>query len=319
MTQKRILVTGGAGFIGSHLVTSQCLKGNTVWVLDNLSTGKVDNLPKEARLIQGDVSDKVLVRELMREVDACYHLAAVASVQRCFQEWSTTHLSNCLGSIHVFEAAKATAHRSAIPVVYASSAAIYGDKTTTTVDEQQTPQPISAYGVDKLSSELHAKIATMQHGVPTVGLRFFNVYGPKQDPHSPYSGVISIFSERHRTQEGITIYGDGLQSRDFIYVADVVDCLEKAMQHAGSVNSVFNVCTGIETSLLTLTNTLASVSGMDCPISFLPQRSGDIRRSLGCPKLADLQLGFSAQVTLQEGLKRLLAEQLPVARVSAVF
>jgi UDP-glucose 4-epimerase len=223
------LVTGGCGFIGSHLVVALVARGDRVRVLDDLSTGRRENLPPGVELVLGDVADPAAVRVAMAGVQGCFHLAAIASVERGVREWLVTHRANLSGSITVFDVARA---EGGVPVVYASSAAIYGDQKRLPVSEDAIPRPLSAYGADKLGSEQHALVAGQVHGVPTMGLRFFNVFGPRQDPKSPYSGVISIFCDRLSRGEPIDIFGDGSQTRDFIFVADVVAGLLAAMPAA---------------------------------------------------------------------------------------
>ena len=217
------LVTGGAGFIGSHLCDALIARGDTVRVLDDLSTGHRSNLPAPATLIEGDVANPAIVALAMAGVDGCFHLAAIASVEKGITEWLGTHNANVTGTITVLDAIRRQGTK--IPVVYASSAAVYGDAATVPIAETEPRMPLSAYGADKYACELHARVASHVHGIPTVGFRFFNVYGPRQDPKSPYSGVISIFCERIAAGVPIDIFGDGQQTRDFIYVLDVVAAL----------------------------------------------------------------------------------------------
>jgi UDP-glucose 4-epimerase len=301
------LVTGGAGFIGSHLVDALLARGDHVRVLDNLSTGKRDNLDPRATLMVGDVADPAKVTEAMEGVDGCFHLAAVASVELGHRDWLGTHRANLTGAITVFDAARRAAGGHAVAVVYASSAAVYGDSTALPLAESVTPRPLSAYGADKLGCELHGRVASLVHGVPAIGCRFFNVYGPRQDPGSPYSGVISIFFDRISRGQGITIFGDGGQTRDFIYVADVVRALMACMELKAVEPAVFNICTGRTTSLLELAMAVGHVWGREPDIAFAPARVGDIRASLGNPALARAALGFEAGTMLRNGL-RFMAE-----------
>jgi UDP-glucose 4-epimerase len=301
------LVTGGCGFIGSHLCVALLARGDDVRILDDLSTGKRENKPDAATLFQGDVADPALVRRAMDDVDGCFHLAAVASVERGNQDWLGTHRTNLTGAITIFDAARrARGDGRKVPVVYASSAAVYGDNPKMPLAETAATPPLSAYGADKLGCELHARVATAVHGVPTAGMRFFNVFGPRQDPKSPYSGVISIFCDRLRAGEGIRIFGDGKQTRDFVYVADVVAALLAAMRVMPPLSPVFNVCTGRATSLLDLAGTIGALCGMTPQIDFQPPRTGDIRESLGDPRRAAKRLGCTATTTLREGLARTL-------------
>ena len=299
------LVTGGAGFIGSHLCDALIARGDTVCVLDNLSTGKRENLDPAATLMVGDVADPTLVAEAMQGVDGCFHLAAVASVELANRDWLGTHRTNQTGAITVFDAARRAQPGRTVPVVYASSAAVYGDSADLPLAEIAATQPLSAYGADKLGCELHGRVAARVHGVRTTGCRFFNVYGPRQDPGSPYSGVISIFFNRISAGQGITVFGDGGQTRDFIYVADVVKALLAFMARNETNPSVFNVCTGRATSLLELADTIGRVCGRQPEITFGPPRIGDIRASLGDPALAQAALGFIATTTLEQGLRQM--------------
>jgi UDP-glucose 4-epimerase len=300
------LVTGGCGFIGSHLCDGLLARGDGVRVLDDLSTGKRENVPSELELIRGDVADADLVRAAMEGVDGCFHLAAVASVERGNQNWLGSHRTNLTGAITVFDAARQAKDGSPVPVIYASSAAVYGDNPEVPLTEESAVRPLSAYGADKLGCELHARVAGHVHGVPTVGLRFFNVFGPRQDPKSPYSGVISIFCDRLRAGRSIVIHGDGGQTRDFVYVADVVAALLAAMRTRPDGNPVFNVCSGRMTSVLDLAQTIAGLCGVAPDIDFQPPRGGDIRNSLGNPERAAARLGVRAAIDLRTGLARTL-------------
>jgi UDP-glucose 4-epimerase len=295
-------VTGGAGFIGSHLCEALLARGDAVRVLDDLSTGKRANLPPDAVLIEGDVADPTAVRNALEGVAGCFHLAAIASVERGVTDWLGTHRANLTGAITVFDAARTTR----LPVVYASSAAVYGDAATVPITEASERRPLSAYGADKLGCELHARVASHVHGIPTVGLRFFNVYGPRQDPRSPYSGVISIFCERIRRGAPIDIFGDGGQTRDFVYVADVVMALLAAMRLAPPDAPVFNVCTGTATSVLDLARVIAELSGTRLDVVHRPPRAGEIRHSAGAPDLSRKILGLAEPEGLRNGLGKVL-------------
>ena len=301
------LVTGGCGFIGSHLVEELLAQGHRVRIVDNLSTGKLGNLPVErasnrCQVIIGDVTDKQTVVDAFRDVDYCFHLAAIASVQLSNEDWAGTHRANLTASINVFDAAR---HQRA-PVVYASSAAVYGDNAETPLKEAATLRPLTAYGADKLGSELHARVASLVHSVPTTGLRFFNVYGPRQDASSPYSGVISIFSSKVEAHQPLVIYGDGEQVRDFIYVRDVVRYLLAAMQNVSITPAAYNVCTGRSITVNQLARTIMSVAGQRVQIQYQPSRKGDIRVSVGSPRLAESRLGLRAEESLASGLKKLM-------------
>ncbi len=297
------LVTGGAGFIGSHLVDALLGAGYRVRVLDDLSTGRRANLDPRAELFEGDVADAALVARVAEDVAGIFHLAAIASVARSNEDWLGTHRANQTGTIAILDAARRAGR---VPVVYASSAAIYGDQGEGAIAETARPAPRTAYGADKLGSELHAAVGAGVHGVSSIGLRFFNVYGPRQDPSSPYSGVISILAARLAAAQPITIHGDGCQVRDFVYVADVVAHLRAAMaelrRKAAPAARVFNVCTGRTTSILDLARLMAEVTGREVPLCHTAARSGDIRASVGDPAAARAALGLSARILLHEGL-----------------
>jgi len=274
-------------------------------VLDDLSTGHVENLPEGVELTVGDVADSEVVGRLMQGADGCFHLAAVASVVRSVEAWAETHRINLGGTINVLEAARHAQPDRPARVVYASSAAIYGDNASMPLAESSQARPLSPYGADKLGSELHARVASLIHGVPTTGFRFFNVYGPRQDPSSPYSGVISIFADRLQRGLPLSIHGDGQQARDFIYVADVVRFLLAGMDEAQGA-SVYNVCTGNATTIMQLAQTLAALQGVPCKTEPMAPRTGDIRTSLGDPRKARRQLRYQAQWSLADGLRETL-------------
>ncbi|WP_431859073.1 NAD-dependent epimerase/dehydratase family protein [Azospirillum sp.] len=303
----RYLVTGGCGFIGSHLIERLLAAGHEVRVLDDLSTGKRENLPAGVPVTVGTVADPAVVDEAMRGMDGCFHLAAVASVERSREAWLETHHANLSGTIAVFDAARRARADGPVPVVYASSAAVYGDNPVMPLTEDATTRPLSAYGADKLGCELHARVADGVHGVPATGFRFFNVYGPRQDPKSPYSGVISIFAGRIAQEQPITINGDGEQVRDFIYVKDLVRCLTAAMDRPQAGAPVYNVCTGKATSVNRLAEVLAELSGRPLVKTHGPARAGDIRVSIGDPARLIAAFGTACETALEDGLRDTLA------------
>lgn len=303
----RFLVTGGCGFIGSHLCAALRARGDAVRVLDDLSSGSEANLAPGAELMRGDVADPDAVRAAMQGIDGCFHLAAIASVERGVQDWLGTHRVNLSGSIAVFDAARPRDGMPAVPVVYASSAAVYGDQAVLPLTEDVVPRPLSAYGADKLGCEQHARVAGAVHGVPALGLRFFNVFGPRQDPRSPYSGVISIFCDRLARGEAVNVFGDGEQTRDFIFVADVVAALLAGMQAASTAAPVLNVCTGRPTSVLAMAATVAELCGTPLELRRQPPRAGEIRHSLGSPARARAALGLGSPIGLRDGLAEVIA------------
>jgi UDP-glucose 4-epimerase len=301
----RYLVSGGCGFIGSHLVEALQASGHQVRVLDDLSTGKRHNVSPATELVVGSVTDPTAVRAALMDIDGVFHLAAIASVERSREEWRATHAANLTGWINVLDAVRQL--KAAIPLVYASSAAVYGNAEQLPLSETATVRPLTAYGADKLGCEQHALVAAVVHKIPTTGLRFFNVYGSRQDPRSPYSGVISVFCDRLRRDGSIEIHGDGQQSRDFIYVEDVVRFVTRAMETCVDGARVFNVCTGIGTSISQLAHLVARQCGVSPKIHYRPPRAGDIRASIGSPLLAREALGVAPAVAMEEGLRRTLA------------
>ncbi len=297
-------ITGGAGFIGSHLADALLTAGYRVRVLDDFSTGRAENLDPRCEVMRADVCDPAAIRRALAGASGCFHLAAIASVVRANEDWLGTHRVNLGGTITVFDAARAMG---GLPVVYASSAAVYGDREGV-AHEDAAPSPRTAYGADKLGSELHARVGMLVHSVPSVGLRFFNVYGPRQDPCSPYSGVISIFAGAVAAGRPITLHGDGTQTRDFVYVADVAAHLTAGMRLLGGrpAAHVLNVCTGRETSVRNLAQAIGTASRREPIIRRGPARAGDIGRSVGSPTLAVATLGIKAHVPLADGLAKTL-------------
>ena len=300
------LITGGCGFIGSHLCRTLLSRGQHPRVLDDLSTGSLSNLPAGVELIQGSITDERTVDATMEGARGCFHLAALASVEHSIQNWLGAHHTNLSGTISVFEAARKLARNARIPVVYASSAAVYGRCEQLPLQERTPAQPCSPYGADKYACELHARIATDIHHIPTVGLRFFNVYGPRQDPRSPYSGVISIFCDRLLRQEPIEVFGNGRQTRDFVFVADVVASMITAMQRAEAsatpICAVYNVCSGAATSVVDLARVLGEICDCEPEIEFRPARFGEVVHSYGDRSLIATELGLAAPTDLRSGL-----------------
>lgn len=301
------LVTGGAGFIGSHLVDALMDAGHSVRVLDDLSTGLRDNLPGNVELIVGDIADHDTVGGAMEGVDGCFHLAAIASVARSNDEWLRCHQVNLSGTINIFDHARGTNGHAPRPVVYASSAAVYGTPAYLPLDESALTVPLTAYGADKLGCELHGHVAWEVHKVPTRGFRFFNVYGPRQQPDNPYAGVVSIFADRLRQGLGIKIFGDGEQTRDFIYVRDVVAILVQAMTSPWTGAQVMNIATGTGTTVLQLAETIATLCGLDAPeIGWEDARIGDIKTSIGVAERLRSTLNMRAETSLADGLTEYL-------------
>lgn len=301
----RFLVTGGCGFIGSHLVGALLRDGHDVLVLDDLSSGRAEKCDKNATLVIGSVIDERVVGELVARVDGCFHLAAIASVQKCNRELTSSHHVNIGGFLALVAAAQHAGRD--VPIVYASSAAVYGD-VSQVARESVIPKPISHYGCDKLACEQHARVAFLNEACSSIGLRFFNVYGPGQDSSSPYSGVLSIFLDSIASGRMISVYGDGRQTRDFVYVGDVVRAQVSAMRLIESERrrgrrcfGIYNVCSGTATSILDLAETVFTTLGKRSDIIFEPERAGDIRMSVGSGKAAAARLGFAAETSLSVG------------------
>jgi UDP-glucose 4-epimerase len=300
------LVTGGAGFIGSHLCEALLRGQHGVRVLDDLSSGSRANLPPGVEFLHGDIGCPDTVSRALDGVEGCFHLAAIASVERGVRDWLGTHRVNLTGTITILDAIRRRSSAAPIPFVYASSAAVYGDAAALPLTETTEAHPLSAYGADKLACELHAAVGSHVHAIPTVGLRFFNVFGPRQDPNSPYSGVISIFCDRLLRDAAVEIYGDGLQTRDFVYVDDVVGALLSAMSHPAQHPAVFNVCSGVPVSVLDLVHTIAGLAGREPEIRFMPPRAGEVRHSVGSRDMARAGLTLSDPTPLRDGLARTL-------------
>lgn len=307
MADAPILITGGAGFIGSHLSDALLANGYAVRVLDDLSTGKRSNLqlqhPK-LQLIEGDVADAALVAQAAAGCQAVVHLAAVASVQASVEDPVKTHQSNFIGTLNVCEAMRLAGIRR---VLFASSAAVYGNNGEGESISEETPKaPLTPYAVDKLASEHYLDFYRRQHGLEPVVFRFFNIFGPRQDPSSPYSGVISIFSERALSGQPITVFGDGEQTRDFVYVGDLVNVMLQALTLDQVEEGAVNVGLNQATSLNQLLAALKTVVGSLPAISHGPARSGDIRHSRADNTRLLQRFRFPEPTPMAEGLARLL-------------
>lgn len=304
---SRVLVTGGAGFIGSATVDLLLQKGKQVVVLDNLFSGKTSNLDLTnpcLEFVEGDILEFDLVESLVKSCDAVVHLAAIASVPFSIENSIYTSQVNTLGFLHVLEAIRKA--RRSIRLVYASSAAVYGDETELPCrdDKSITEVALSPYALQKRHCEDYAALYNKLHNIPSLGLRYFNVYGEKQDPASPYSGVISRFLDAYKQDKEITIFGDGQQSRDFIYVNDVANANLLALK--ADYHGAVNIATGKPETLLQLADYLGQAGKHDLNIQFAEARSGDIRESFAETRLAMQKLGFRSDVSLQEGIEILL-------------
>src|SRR5512140_1269960 len=303
----KILVTGGAGFIGSHIVEELLASGASVRVFDNFSSGKRENLEFKAaalagtlEIAEGDLREAEAVRAAVRGVERIFHLAAFVSVAQSMSEPQDCFDVNVNGTVNLLEAARREGVRK---VVLSSSTAVYGDTDRFPTDEDMSLQPLSPYALSKQVNELYARLYTQTFHLPVIALRYFNVYGPRQRPDSDYAAAIPIFLRHLVKDEMITIYGDGRQSRDFIFVKDVVRANLMAAQ-ADAAGEAFNVCTGRETTILDLLEELSEVSSLQPKVRFGDARPGDIYRSLGDPKRACEKLGFQAKTSLAEGLQQ---------------
>lgn len=304
----RVLVTGGAGFIGSHLVEAALARGHEVRVLDSLATGHLENLKAlEGRLelVRGDVRQLADCARAAHGCETVFHLAALPSVQRSVEDPSGSHAVNCTGTVNVLEAARAAGAKR---VVYASSSSLYGDAPALPKREDQHPAPLSPYAASKLAGELYGRAFSASMGLPVVALRLFNVFGPRQDPDSPYAAVIPIMVRALRTGKAPTLYGDGEQTRDFTYVANVVDAFLAAAEAPAAkvAGRAFNVACGGQTSLNTLYAMLQKMTGKTLPPLRKPARQGDVRHSYADASAAREALGWAPRVDLETGLRRTL-------------
>jgi UDP-glucose 4-epimerase len=301
------LVTGGAGFIGSHLVDALLARGDAVRVLDNFSTGKEENLAHvldRVELIRGDLLDQEVLLKSVAGVDFIFHQAAFVSVPGSLEEPDACFEVNVSGTNRLLSAAREAGVRR---VVLASSAAVYGENPHLPLKEEANPEPLSPYAISKYIGEIYTWLFTSQLGLDVTALRYFNVYGPRQNPASDYAAVIPIFIKNLIDEDQPLIYGDGLQSRDFIYIADVVQANLLAGDAGGAAGKVINICSGRETDLLSLLGILAEIFNREIHPTYREARAGDIYRSLGDPGLARRLLDFQPRTELVEGLEKTTA------------
>ncbi len=305
----KIFITGGAGFIGSHIAEEYLLQGHEVTVYDNFSTGKIENTSYTTTMerpvvVEGDIRDFSLLEQAIAGHDIIFHQAAVASVQQSIENPRATFEVNAGGTLNVLEAAKIHGARK---VLFACSAAIFGDQPDLPKTEGSPVKPIAPYGADKYISETYLRLYNELYGLPTVSMRYFNVFGPRQDPSSPYSGVISIFTTRISEDKDVTVYGDGNQYRDFIYVKDVVKANMLAAEKETSKFEFYNAGYGKATSLNDLLAMLKDIYGKDITVHYEAPRQGDIRESVSDnTRLCD-QLGFTPSFTVKQGLEALVS------------
>ncbi|HSL46470.1 MAG TPA: SDR family NAD(P)-dependent oxidoreductase [Anaerolineales bacterium] len=307
----KYLVTGGAGFIGSHIVHTLLEQGDSVRVLDNFSTGKRENLealtrqfgPDRLEVLEGDIQDSDRVEEVVRGVEVIFHEAAFVSVPQSMEEPQACFDVNIKGTSLLFDTARKVGVRRA---VVASSAAIYGDSDALPLQEETLPRPLSPYAVSKRVKEMYAELFTGSFGLEVVALRYFNVYGPRQRPDSMYAAAVPIFARRLLDGKPVTIFGDGGQTRDLINVHDVVRANLIAAEHPDAAGKIFNICTGVETRLLDLLDVMYELLPDSPTHEFAAPRAGDIYHSVGSPQKAADVMGFRAQVSLVNGLQEVI-------------
>ena len=301
----KVVVTGGAGFIGSHIAAALSAAGARVRVLDDLSTGHRENLEEiggDIDFIQGSVADQDLLMKAFEDVELVYHEAAIPSVPRSVEAPRQTHIASVDGTFSLLLAAR---DRKVRRVVYAASSSAYGDQPTLPKSEQMAPDPLSPYAVAKLVGEYYCKVFTRVYGLETVALRYFNVFGPRQDPGSQYSGVVSRFVSALFGNQRPVIYGDGEQSRDFTYIDNVVAANLSAGSSPGASGKVINVANGQRVTLNELLEVLKDLTGKpEVTAEYLEPRVGDVKHSLAEISMARELLGYESKVDLREGLSR---------------
>jgi nucleoside-diphosphate-sugar epimerase len=303
---KKYVVTGGAGFIGSTLVRTLLEAGGQVAVIDNLLTGHIRNLAEVRDRIEVhvlDIRDGAAIAPVIAGADTVFHLAAIPSVPRSIDEPRPSHEVNIDGTFEVLEAAvKGNVRR----LVYAASSSAYGDSEVLPKIETMLAKPKSPYAVQKYVGELYASVFTSCFGLETVALRFFNVYGPRQDPSSAYSGILSLFMKHLIARTAPTLFGDGEQSRDFTYVEDVAALCLKAANAPGVAGKMFNAGNGGRYTLKEIWSMLQKMEGVDIPLKYGPPRAGDVRHSMADTTAATAELGHAPQFPIEVGLKKTL-------------
>jgi UDP-glucose 4-epimerase len=304
---KKALVTGGMGFIGNHLVSHLLSLGIEVLVLEKSIHKPTYCDIHGATIIEGDVLSHELLHECLKEVDTCFHLAALSSVEICNRDWIFSHENNVLAFNGLLEELKRIKHP--VKLVYASSAAVYGDSKHLPLSESEHVLPNSTYGADKLSNEIYAEVVRKIYKIPSIGLRLFNVYGPGQLATNRYSSVMTNFKQDIQTEHPLTIYGDGKQIRDFIYIKDVVAAFMLAAQTSNDKSGVFNICSGQGISILALAELMMDLSQKQLPIIYELERVGDLSQSIGDGCLAKKELSFFTSISMQDGLMSFLNDK----------
>ena len=298
------VVTGGGGFIGSHIVEELLRRGETTKVIDNFSTGKRENVAafrKGAEIIEADIAEARNLSELFIGADYVIHQAAIPSVPKSILDPMKSHLANVNGTLNVLLACRDSGVKR---VVYASSSSLYGDSPTLPKHEGMMPNPLSPYGAQKLFAEIYCKVFTQAYGLETVSLRYFNVFGPRQDSASQYSGVLALFIPAVLQDRQPTIYGDGLQSRDFTYVQNVVEANLLACKAPGAAGQAFNIACGDRITLNSMLEQINSITGKDISPIYAEPRAGDIKHSQADISHAKKHLGYEPKVSFREGLER---------------
>ena len=300
------LITGVAGFIGSHLAEALLARGDGVRGFDNFATGKRENVPRGVDLVEGDLADAEAVAAVCAGVDAILHQGALPSVPRSIEDPRTSHRTNLAGTFHVLEGARAAGVRR---VLYAASSSAYGNQPGFPRVETMRPEPLSPYAVQKLAGELYLQSYARVYGMETVSLRYFNIFGPRQAPDSPYSGVVARWCREMLADVPPVIHGDGAQERDFTYVENAVSANLLALQAPAErvAGRVFNVGCGTQCTLNALYRTLTKLTGFAGEPAYVDARAGDVRGSLADIEAAREAFGYAPQVGLEEGLQRTVA------------
>jgi UDP-glucose 4-epimerase len=298
------LVTGGAGFIGSHLAETLIARGETVRVVDNFSTGKRQNVPAGAEVVEGDLADEGVAAAAVDGCDVVLHQAAIPSVPRSVKDPLGTHRANVDATLQVLVAARDAGVKR---VVFAGSSSTYGNSAVLPKREDMKPAPLTPYALQKWAGEQYCQMFTNLYGLETVTIRYFNVFGPRQAPDSPYSGVISLFIKAVLAGQPPLIHGDGRQTRDFTYVTNVVDGVLRAATADGVAGEVINVATGGRISLLELSRALQTIVGTNITPTFGPVRDGDVKDSQADIFKARKMLGYEPRVPFEEGLRHTVA------------
>lgn len=310
----KYIVTGGAGFIGSHIVEELARRNHDIVIVDNLFSGKMENITSFLRMsnisyVQGSITDLPLLKQVFEGADGVFHEAAIASVPRSIANPLATNETNVTGTLHVLIAARDCGLRK---LVFASSSSVYGNSRALPKNEDMTPHPLSSYAVSKLTGEHYLNVFSEIYGLHTVALRYFNVFGPRQDPKSQYAAVIPNFITSILKHQSPVIFGDGEQTRDFSYVKDVVQANIRAME--SSAQGIFNVAYCKRINLKELATTIMDAAGITVPLTYEPPRSGDVRDSLADITRAQEAFGYVPKYTVQSGLKETIAwyqQQIP--------